>query len=166
MALQHVFFHSPFSLSSASQGEEPALILQFILKELTLAEEYLTKSFPPLLAPFDWSWKQGSFYKVLEHAVLLSAAFPSLAQEAQIFLSHLNGPCSELWELLEPFIFACQANENLLFFLLRHQNCLNIESILNKICPEGAEKLKMIVADQYQRRGFCTAQWTSLSATL
>ncbi len=166
MVGQHVYFHSPFSLSTASEGEGPSLILQFILKELIRAEGYLSKEAPPLLAPFDWSWKQGSHYKVSEHASLLSAAFPSLAAEAQKFLRHLDKPCHQLMELLEPFVLACQTNENLLLFLLKHRNFLNIESILNKICPEGPEKLKLMVADQYQKRGFYTPEWINSSATL
>jgi hypothetical protein len=156
---QNLFFHSPFSPASVFQGHAPALLLQFILRELIRSPGGLSESSPSEIAPFDWAWKQGSAHKVREHAYLLPHAFPELAAEAAVFLNKLHAPCDELFSLLEPFIFSCGKNENLLYFLLRHQKLANIQTILDKLCPEGPEKLKMDIVMQYQKRGFYPSKW-------
>lgn len=111
------------------------------------------------MAPYDWARKQGSAHKVQEFASLLPIAFPELAQEAAQFALKLHAPCTELFTLLEPFIQAIQKNENLLYFLLKHQNYPNIKLMLNKICPEGLDQLKMEIILQYQKRGFYPSKW-------
>ena len=55
---KRLFFHSPFTPDTVAEGEGPALVLQFLLQEL-MREEYLSGANPPLLAPFDWSWRTG-----------------------------------------------------------------------------------------------------------
>jgi hypothetical protein len=158
---QQLFFHSPFSSLTVAKGEGPALLLQFILRELLRSEDNLNENFPPQMAPFDWAWKQGSLHKVREHARLLPVAFPELTLQAGKFLNHLHMPCQELFILLEPFIAACQKSENLLYFLLKHQKSPSIKLLLDKICPEGLDKLKMDIVLQYQKRGFYPSKWTS-----
>lgn len=159
MAGKQLLFHSPFNPENVVQGEGPSLIVQFILKELIQAKKLLSRSSPPQLAPFDWAWKQGSFYKVAEHASLLETAFPDLDKEAKELLKRLKRPCAELFPLLEPFILACKTRETVLLFLLRHRSHHQIQSMLDKICPEGVEKLKIWVASQYQKRGFDISPW-------
>ncbi|HUD01037.1 MAG TPA: hypothetical protein VMR37_01805 [Rhabdochlamydiaceae bacterium] len=162
MIEQKLFFHCPFSPSTVAKGEGPALLLQFILRELLRSEEYLDESSAPQMAPFDWAWKQGSAHKVREFAHLLPIAFPELALEASEFLNQLHSPCVKLFALLEPFIRASQKSENLLYFLLKHQKSPTIKLMLDKICPEGPEglgQLKMDIVLQYQKRGFYPSKW-------
>lgn len=158
---QQLFFHSPFSAITVTKGEGPALLLQFILREVLRSEERLSEGWAPQMAPFDWAWKQGSLHKVQEYAKLLPIAFPKLAAKAKKFSKKLQVPCQELVVLLEPFILACQKSENLLYFLLRHQKSPSIQLILDKICPEGLDKLKMDIVLQYQKRGFYPSKWIS-----
>jgi hypothetical protein len=159
MITQQLFFHSPFSPSTVAKGEAPALLLQFILKELLRSSEYLTESAPFRMAPFDWALKQGSANKMREFSLLLPLAFPELAHEAAQFLNHLHSPCVELFALLEPFIRVSQKSENLLYFLLKHQKSPTIKLMLDKICPEGLDQLKMDIVLQYQKRGFYPSKW-------
>lgn len=159
MTDQQLFFHSPFSPSTVAKGEAPALLLQFIIRELLRSQDHLNPSSPPKMAPFDWAWKQGSAHKVREFASLLPLAFPELAQEATHFANHLHSPCVELFALLEPFIKASQKSENLLYFLLKHQKSPTIKLMLDKICPEGIDQLKMDIVLQYQKRGFYPSKW-------
>jgi hypothetical protein len=154
-----LFFHSPFSPSTVVKGDAPALLLQFILRELLRSSEYLTQSAPFQMAPFDWAWKQGSAHKMQEYALLLPLAFPELANEAAQFANQLHSPCVELFALLEPFIKASQKSENLLYFLLKHQKSPSIKLMLDKICPEGLDQVKMDIVLQYQKRGFYPSKW-------
>jgi hypothetical protein len=156
---QHLFFHSPFSPSTVSTGEAPALLLQFILRELLRSPEYLTESAPFRMAPFDWASKQGSAHKVREFSLLLPLAFPELASDAAQFANRLHSPCVELLALLEPFIRASQKSENLLYFLLKHQKSPSIKLMLDRICPEGLDQIKKDIVLQYQKRGFSPSKW-------
>jgi hypothetical protein len=156
---QQLFFHLPFSPSTVAKGEAPALLLQFIIRELLRSSEYLNKSSSPQIAPFDWAWKQGSAHKMQEFVSLLPIAFPELASEAALFANHLHSPCVELFALLEPFIKTSQKSENLLYFLLKHQKSPTIKLMLDKICPEGLEQVKKDIVLQYQKRGFHPSKW-------
>ncbi len=156
---QHLFFHSPFSPNTVAKGEAPALLLQFIIRELLRSPEYLTETAPFQMAPFDWASKQGSANKMREFAQLLPLAFPELASEAAHFANHLHSPCVELFALLDPFIRATQKSENLLYFLLKHQKSPTIKLMLDKLCPEGLDQLKVDIVLQYQKRGFYPSKW-------
>jgi hypothetical protein len=156
---QQLFFHLPFSPSTIAKGEAPALLLQFIIRELLRSSEYLSTSSSPQIAPFDWAWKQGSSHKMREFTSLLHIAFPELATEATQLINHLHSPCVELFALLEPFIKASQKSENLLYFLLRHQKSPTIKLMLDKICPEGLDQVKKDIVLQYQKRGFHPSKW-------
>jgi hypothetical protein len=156
---QQLFFHSPFSPNTVAKGEAPALLLQFILRELLRAPKYLTETAPFRMVPFDWASKQGSANKMREFALLLPFAFPELASEAAHFANHLHSPCVELFALLEPFIKASQKSENLLYFLLKHQKSPTIKLMLDKICPEGLDQVKVDIVLQYQKRGFYPSKW-------
>jgi hypothetical protein len=146
-----LFFHSPFTPESVADEEGPALLLQFILQEV-VKEEFLSEANPPLLAPFDWSWRQGSMYKVREHGMLLRHAFPEMGEEVEVFLKGLGRRCEELVELLEPFIWVCRKSDGLLCFMLRYEERLG--RVIDKICPEGVEAVKMKVSKRYRKRGF------------
>ena len=156
---QQLFFHLPFSPSTVAKGEAPALLLQFIIRELLRSSEYLNKSSSPQIAPFDWARKQGSANKMREFAQLLPIAFPEMSKEAAHFANHLHSPCVELFALLEPFIKTSQKSENLLYFLLKHQKSPTIKLMLDKICPEGLEQVKKDIVLQYQKRGFHPSKW-------
>ncbi len=156
---QQLFFHLPFSPSTVAKGEAPALLLQFIIRELLRSSEYLNTSASPQIAPFDWAWKQGSAHKMREFTSLLHIAFPELATEAAHFANHLHSPCVELFALLEPFIKASQKSENLLYFLMKHQKSPTIKLMLDRICPEGLTQVKKDIVLQYQKRGFHPSKW-------
>ncbi|HEY5236155.1 MAG TPA: hypothetical protein VIJ14_08260 [Rhabdochlamydiaceae bacterium] len=156
---QQLFFHLPFSPSTVAKGEAPALLLQFILRELLRSSEHLIQSAPHKIAPFDWATKQGSANKMREFASLLPIAFPELSEEATHFINNLHSPCVELFALLEPFIKTFQKSENLLYFLLKHQKSPTIKLMLDKICPEGLDQVKKDIVLQYQKRGFYPSKW-------
>jgi hypothetical protein len=156
---QQLFFYSPFSPSTAASGQAPALLLQFMIRELLRSADRLTLSSPPQIAPFDWAWKHGSAHKMQEFASLLPIAFPELAQEAAEFANNLHSPCMELIARLEPFIQTSRTNENLLYFLLKHQKSPTIKLMLDKICPQGLDQLKKDIVLQYQKRGFYPSKW-------
>jgi len=156
---QQLFFHTPFSPTTVAKGQAPALLLQFIIRELLRSSKHLSMSSAPQMAPFDWAWKHGSLHKMREYASLLPMAFPELATEAAQFANQLHSPCVELFALLEPFIKAAQKSENLLYFLLKHQKSPTIKLMLDKICPEGLDQLKIDIVLQYQKRGFYPSKW-------
>ena len=156
---QQLFFHVPFSPSTVAEGQSPALLLQFIIRELLRASEYLSKSSSPQVAPFDWAWKLGSAHKMQEFAQLLPLAYPEMSKEAAQFINHLHSPCVELFALLDPFIKASQKSENLLYFLLKHQKSPTIKLMLDKICPQGLDQIKIDIVLQYQKRGFYPSKW-------
>jgi hypothetical protein len=158
MTGQQLFFHSPFSPSTVAKGQAPALLLQFMIRELIRSPE-LKKSSAPQLAPFDWAWKQGSFHKMQEFASLLPYAFPELADKAAEFANQLHSPCVELFALLEPFIKASQKSENLLYFLMKHQKSPTIKLMVDKLSPDGLDQLKKDIVLQYQKRGFYPSKW-------
>lgn len=158
--LERQYFYTPFSAVSVVQGENPSLLLQFIIFELLKSKQSLTETTILDIAPFGWAIKPGSKNKIAEYGLLLPVAFPHLANEAEQFLKCLERSCAELLCHLEPFIFACQENENLLFFLVKHQKSLSIKSILDRICPEGVAKLKTTIAAQYKKRGFHISKWS------
>jgi len=149
-----VYMFSPFSPETVSQGAGPALLLQMILKELVEENGVLKQTTSTAMRPFEWAEKAGSYNKVFEHASLLPFAFPSLKKEAGLFAASLDKPCNTLIALLKPFILACKNNENLLYFLFQHQKNSAVKALLVKIAPAGIEKLKVIVAAKYRKRGF------------
>lgn len=151
---QHLFFHSPFSPNTVAKGEAPALLLQFIIRELLRSPEYLTETAPFQMAPFDWASKQGSANKMREFAQLLPLAFPELASEAAHFANHLHSPCVELFALLDPFIRATQKSENLLYFLLKHQKSPTIKLMLDKLCRKALISLKWILSFNTKNAAF------------
>lgn len=157
--MDNVPIFSPFSAETVGQGQGPALLVQFILKELIDETDYLKKTTPVAMRPFEWAEKAGSYNRVFEHAALLPYAFTNLTDEAKQFINNLHKPCLELMTLLEPFIFACKENENLIYFLLRQQNHTAVKQLLAKISPEGVEKLKGLAIAKYYKRGFLLATW-------
>jgi len=156
---QQLFFHSQLSSLFFPQNEGPSLLLQLIIHEL-LQAEHLVQTPETTIAPYDWATKSGTKNKIHEFALLLEMAFPHLKDQSKIFLSSLEKPCSELLTDLEPFIFACSENENLLLFLFKHQKSLSIKSILDRICPEGLPTLKKTILSRYKKRGFRISKWT------
>ncbi len=153
------FFYSPFTPTTAHDGQNPSLLLQFILHELLHAKEYLVETENYALLPFDTKEPPGSLNKVKEHAALLPHAFPDLTKEAADFKTKLESPCEALFQKLEPFILACKENEHLLYFLLKHQRRAEIQRLLQKISPQGIEKIKASVVAKYRKKGFSIPTW-------
>lgn len=160
-AMDGIHMFSPFSPETVNQGQGPALLIQFILKELLKETDCLKKTTPVAMRPFEWSEKAGSYNKVSEHASLLPFAFIDLAAETKKFINSLNKPCLELVSLLEPFILSCKENENLIYFLLQQQNNVAVKALLAKLFPDGIEKLKATAISKYHKRGFTIPKWMS-----
>ncbi len=161
-----VYFYSPFSSTTVADNNNPSLILLLILKELVKNPHGLTEGPAPLHTPFDWAFKSPSAPKVREHLSLMPIAFPALASHIPSLFQNLHRPAREVVLLLEPFILACESNENLLLFLIRHQNELAVKPILDKICPEGLNLLKERIAVRFRQRGYHFTRWTHSSKTL
>ncbi|MCI0381947.1 MAG: hypothetical protein L0207_02705 [Chlamydiae bacterium] len=147
--------YSPFSVKTVRDGQNHALLLQFILSELFHAKDAHEKddplefvfSSPACFFPFDWSYEIGCLNKIHEHAILLEYAFPAMKEEADKFhailektlhhireykkkkmeISHeeLLTCLKSIYDFLEPFLLQCKENENLLFFLLKNQDTIN-----------------------------------------
>lgn len=135
------------------------LLLLFILKELARSPKGVMDGQEPVLAPFDWTIPGSSASKLREHFSLLPAAFPELASHVSTLYQNLYRPAPEVVSLLEPYILACQTSENLLLFLLKHQNELAVKPLLDKICPEGVEVLKEKIASSFRKRGYPFTRW-------
>ncbi|MFS8563454.1 MAG: hypothetical protein LVR00_03650 [Rhabdochlamydiaceae bacterium] len=156
--MQATFFHSPFSRETVSDGNNPALLLQFILNEL-IKEETLIKTILPFSSPFDWKNSVGSMNKVTEHAQLLAFAFPLFEKEAKDFQESLDLPCFKLIALLEPFILAAKENVYLLYFLMQHKSNVAVSQLLTRIPKENIEKMQSVVATKYRKKGLSPPPW-------
>lgn len=156
--MQATFFHSPFSRETVSNGNNPSLLLQFILHELVKGET-LVKTTLPFSSPFDWKNSVGSGNKVTEHAELLAFAFPLFEKEAKDFQQNLDLPCHELIALLEPFILAAKENVYLLYFLMQHKSHVAVSQLLKKIPKENIEKMQSVVATKCRKKGLSPPPW-------
>lgn len=130
-------------------------------------------------SPYDWASSYGHLNKIGEHALLLPHVFPEMSQAYQILEKNLDkilrAPrqksaaiktrCAKLLPLLfsalEPFIEKCKENENLLFFLLSHQEEIEafmssgyLRSLLLRLHPRGISDLCEKLCDNYHHRGF------------
>lgn len=151
MPYSDIYLYSPLSIKTVQEGQNPSLLLQFILSELFHAldagnrEDPLEFVFssPACFFPHDWSYEVGCLNKIGEHAELLPHAFPKLHTEIQTFrnaLDHIladtyakkkNGetiPKSamqkqlhELYTHLQPFLIACKQSRDFLIFLIKNQ---------------------------------------------
>lgn len=163
MMTHQVYFYSPFSPTNITESNHSALLLIFILKELARFPQGAIDSPAPGLAPFDWARPASSALKLREHFSLLPMAFPALESHVPALYQNLYSPAARLVGLLEPYIMACQGNENLLLFLLKHQNELAVKPLLDKICPEGRDVLKQKIASSFRKRGYPFTRWTHSS---
>lgn len=151
--------HSPFTLDTVHEPAQRAILLQFILKELFDAKDFLKELVSLPLYPFDWGKEKGSLHKMQEYGRLLVCAFPELSDATQTFVNNLKRPCAELLFLLEPFLICCKDNPHLLYFLLQHQKELEPLSIFKKLHPQGIEKIKAIVNSCYRKKGISLPVW-------
>jgi hypothetical protein len=163
MMASPIYFYSPFSPADVSETNNQVLLLLFILKELASHPSRTMEDpvFP--LAPFDWTRKGSSLQKLQEHFSLLPRAFPHFASLVPALYENLYRPTEEIVSLLHPFIMACHTNENLLLFLVQHQNELAVKPFLDKICPEGLDALKEKIASNFRKRGYPFTRWTHSS---
>jgi hypothetical protein len=153
-----VYFHSPFSPADVAEANNQVLLLLFILKELIRHPTEAAEGLSPTFAPFDWSQKASSFQKLREHFSLLPFAFPDLEPLIPSLYQNLHST-DELLSLLQPFILACCPNENLLLFLIQHQNELAVKPFLDKICPQGLDVVKEKIALSFRKRGYHFTRW-------
>lgn len=157
--MRQTFFHSPFSPEIVKEGSNPALLLQFILKELIEANNHLVETQTSFSSPFDWKYPAGSFNKVQEHAELLAHAFPELEKEALHFKERLHEPCDLLISYLEPFILASRETVYLIYFLTKHRSHEAISRLLLKIPKENMEKMQSVVATKYRKKRLSPPSW-------
>lgn len=165
MYSRQVYFHSPFTLATVTEKNNPVLLLLFILQELARYPEGLVDGKLGLFPPFDWAFKHPPAQKMREHLLLLPAAFPALAHLVPTLYQNLDKSAPELTALLEPFILTHQTDENLLLFLVRHQKPLAVKPLLDRICPQGLDVLKEKIAHRFRKRGYPFTRWTHLSKT-
>ncbi len=155
--------HSPLSPATANTKRARALLLQFILREILDAQQgtlqYVPRSY---FYPSDWSHEVGCLNRLEEHLQLLTHAFPELSKESRALekildiLIRSQDPkhLKKLYTALLPFINASKDNENLLFFLLKHQRALSeLSSLKNlkSLIPKNAEQR---LVDAFSARGF------------
>lgn len=177
MAYSEIYLYSPLSPYTVCEGQNRALLLQFILSEIYHAKDAHQKddplefvfSSPACFFPYDWSCEVGSLNKIQEHAQLLEYAFPEL-QEAteqlhacldealkhvtmhrhlneEISSEELRRDLSELVRNLQPFIAICKENENLLLFLLKNAD------EFEELCGQGSlnELLKRLFPEGLEK---------------
>jgi hypothetical protein len=160
MRLTQTYFYSPFCPNSLKKRQNKVLLLLLILNELVRNPQGLEKTESlTLLTPFDWSCKPTPIVKVQEHLSLLEFAFPHLKKNISQLKKNIHKPISEIFYLIHPFIFEYRDNENLLLFLFKHQNILDVKPLLDKICPEGMETLKERIASSFRKRGYTFTRW-------
>lgn len=150
-------------MKTICEGNNPSLLLQFILSELLRAVQAKKKkyslesflSFPTYSFPHDWSFNVGCLNKLKEHVSLLPHAFPNLSKRAKLFYKkldnistkiitkkkdpvydHLHKDLKELYGFLQPFLIACKESEDLLLFLIK-----NAEKITEIAAPETMHSL-------------------------
>ena len=165
MMPNQICFYSPFSANDVKEKNNQILLLLFILKELVRLPQ--AQSEESIVMPsFGWTLRSSSSEKLQEHFSLLPYAFPKLTQFVAPLYQALQNSPGQLASLLEPFIMACQHNENLLLFLVQHQNELAVKPLLDKICPDGIDALKEKIASSFRKRGYPFTRWTHSSKTL
>ncbi|MBS0620013.1 MAG: hypothetical protein JSS61_00945 [Verrucomicrobia bacterium] len=141
-----------------------ALLLQFLLTELFDAIDR-SASGERHLFPYDWAIAESPLHRAYDHAKLLQHSFPEYKENAEKIAVVLKNPpknaLKTLYRLIEPLILACDADENLLFFLIQHHKAIDtlmkkghLVKFLKKIEPLGIESLGEKLCDQYHRRGF------------
>lgn len=147
MLYSNVNLYSPLSINTVGEGNNQALLLQFILSELFLCLSIEEKENPhdfvfssvPCFFPYDWSYEVGCLNKIQEHARLFPYAFLDLSEEIAVFdkilkklfskvisskknkevlsFSWFLPDLSQLYFSIEPFLNTCKENEDLRLFL-------------------------------------------------
>lgn len=164
MPYSDIYLYSPLSIKTVAEGNNRALLLQFILSEIFHAmdaknlESVFTS--PACFFPYDWSYEVGCLNKVCEHARLLSSAFPEMPEEILAFQTALEQVIKTrenfnlLYTLLEPFLIECRHSESLLLFLLKHHDEIDVTALLKKMAPNGLETLSHLMQREFANRGF------------
>lgn len=137
--------------------------------------------------PLDWSSQMGHLNKICEHTHLLKVAFPKNKDSASIFkhaltnttaliANHYDNPSlsrhfeqelltyfKQLYLLLEPLLLECSDDENIIFFLLKHQKVIShlshskyLLTFLTKMSEEGIDSLCEQICDSFHERGFAS----------
>ena len=133
----------------------------------------------PCFIPYDWGNHTGYLNKIQEHAILMCSSFPkhkrhinqfekaleknihSLSQHKEILSDTFLKAIREIYLALERFLLVCNENENLILFLLKNKEEIDqimgkghLRKFLEKMHPEGLEKLGEKMCDRYHQRGF------------
>jgi hypothetical protein len=177
---------SVFSPQTIGERGHGALLLQFLLFELLEAYQAATAEQWDLFLtsharffPYDWSCPIGYLNKIWEHSSFLQQSFSHRRGAVKSFektlkkhldlLSKKKAPAKEVFEstlqelyfCLEPLIECCKEDENLIFFLLKHRERIDLlterghlRKFMLKIHPCGLETLGEKMCDQYHQRGF------------
>ncbi len=177
---------SLFSPQALYEKENRGLLIQFLLSELFEAYQSIQSgklekviTFHPRFFPYDWNTMAGYLNKIHEHALLLEKSFSdcpkavnncektlsktlqTLSDKKKLTKKLLERSLQTVYSSLEPLIYACKENENLLFFLLKNRTILDalnqpeyLQDFLHKMHPDGMEILGEKMCDQYHQRGF------------
>ncbi len=155
MPYSEIYLYSPLSPKTVCEGQNRALLLQFILSEIFHAKDAHQKddplefvfTSPACFFPYDWSCEVGCLNKIQEHAGLLEYAFPNLQEATEQFHNHLDqilatviahgrageeistgalrAALSQIYRYLQPFLIAEKESENLVLFLLKNADEIN-----------------------------------------
>lgn len=193
MPQNDIYLYSPLSIKTVTEGHNRALLLQFILSELfhvmraDRKEDPLEFVFssPACFFPYDWSYDVGCLNKMGEHADLLEFAFPDLQeylddfndclddildkvveskeQEESLPHTELLADLKQLFRSLEPFLIATGQSENLLLFLLKNKDKIDVltlpgglTNLLKKMHPLGLDIMGNHMHREFKKRGFHT----------
>jgi hypothetical protein len=175
----------PSALSPQAIGERGhrSLLLQFLLFEILEAHEAtsakrwdLLLTSRPRFFPYGWSSTAGHLDTIGEYAALLHKSFPDeakavenlegilselMCKQENLFKGAFENALQELLLCLEPLVACCKEDENLLFFLLKHREQLDLlmeQGYVHKwiltLYPCELKTLVEKMCDQYHRRGF------------
>ncbi len=173
---EKLYFHSPFSETSAYNAKNKALLLSFTLSDLFACIDDCSLVEVKSCVSFQEKAYDTPLCRLQEHTELLSFAFPM--HRAAIFklresLSCLIGSLSyhlmvqthtilqEIFKHLEPLIRESKEDNHFVFFLLTHHKEISsltnpsyFLSLLHEFCPEGLTKLQNKLCDFFHRKGF------------
>jgi hypothetical protein len=178
---------SLFSPQAISESDHRSLLIQFVLFELLEAYQAFCRnedweiilSPHPRHFPYDWATVTGYLNKAQEHSILLKDSFPdypdsvkqfddqfsktltSLSKKQKIAPELFAKSLQTIYFALEPFIEICKENENLLHFLLKNSQTIDLilhpgylYAFLLKIYSCDLEILGEKMCDKYHQRGF------------
>lgn len=178
---------SPLSTHLMQKEPYRILALQFFIKDLLAAHQALLEeppsqkivSTPPPHFPYSWARPAGYLNKTQEHIRLLCIAFPSFSNDLReieqllekLILQSLHMTSKQralakkkiyrIVTLATPLIRHLRFNENLVLFLLQHQEAIKtlmgthyLHDLLGVCKQQELQTLEATLCQNYKDRGF------------